>query len=183
MATVPYARKEDAPDTYLITFKAVKHSSRDGLGSGSVVDNDTGKSPVSRWLAFAFDYNDLVSRPGPSGYEVKCQLPRGTLALRCAVRVDTAWTGVGASQVDVGDSNDADGWAQDLNFNTVGLKNGGTLAVYNWGHGTSTGPWGQLYMAGAIVTVIFPWAIAQTTGEAILFLEVISYHEEYSREW
>jgi hypothetical protein len=180
MATVPYVRKTDAPDTYLETFKAVKHSSRDGLGSGAITDNDTGKSPISRWLSFAFQYSDFVSNDtGATGHKVKCQIPRGTMALLAVARVDTAFVGTGNNDIDVGDGSTTDGWMNGMDFSSTGLKvdPDGAYQI------TKSDGTGAFYPDGDTVDVLFKNATAPTAGEAILFLQVISYHEDLSREW
>lgn len=180
MATLPYARKQSAPDTWYETFKAVKHSSRDGLNSASTVDNDTGQSPISRWLAYALDYSDFASNPAATGYIARCQIPRGTIALRCAVRVDVLFDGSASTEadVDIGDGNNSAGWIDSADFSGTGLVVGPSGA-YQW----DTDGTGAFYEDGDTLDISHKSTTAPTAGEAVIFLEVISYHEDLSAEW
>jgi hypothetical protein len=177
--SIVYARKSDAPNTHYETFKAVKHSSRDGLGSAAVTDADTGKSPLSRWITYAFNYADFTSNlSGATGYEVNCLLPAQTMAFRCWARVDTAFVGTGNNDIDVGDDTDPDGWGDGLDFSSTGGKYDPD-AAYN-----PNGTTGFTYNTDVdSVDVQFKNATAPTAGEAMLFIEVVSYHEALSNEW
>lgn len=174
---LPYVRKKDAPDTMYHSFKPV-HGQRAGLGSGAEVDADTGESPIARWIAFAFDYSDFASNPDAVGNIVRGIVPRGTMALRCLVRVDTLFEGTGNDDIDIGDGDDGAGWADGLDFTSTGIK-ADPDSAYNWHlNGTL-----RLYEHGDTLDVLFKNATAPTAGEAIVFLEVISYHENLSAEW
>jgi hypothetical protein len=177
MAIQPYVRSQKAPDTFYQSFKAVR-SQRDAPGDLTVRDEDTGRSPVSRWLSWAFDYADFVSNTtGYTGHWVLCQVPRGTMALRAVARVDVAFVGTGNNDIDIGDGNDLDGWLDGADFSSTGLKTV-TKGAYNW----ITAGTGVFYADGDQIEVGFKNATAPTAGEAILFVECISYHEDLSAE-
>lgn len=179
MATLPYARVQKAPDTYYETFKPVKHSNRDGLNSAATVDNDTGQSPISRWLAYALDYADFTSNLTATGYLARCQIPRGTLALRVVVRVDAAFDGSASTEadIDIGDSSDSAGWIDSGDFSSTGIVTVPSGA-YQW----DTNGTGAFYEDGDTVTVATKSTTAPTTGSAIIFIETISYHEDLEAE-
>lgn len=177
--SVVYARKSRAPDTQYFGFKPVKHSSRDGLNSASTVDADTGYSPISRWLAYAFDYADFTSNDqGATGHEVDCLLPVQSIVMRVVARVDTAFVGTGNNDIDIGDDVDADGWGDGLDFSTTGAKYDPDAAFNSAG---ATGF--KHYATLDSIDVHFKNATAPTAGAAILFVEVISYHEAYEEEF
>ncbi len=157
----------------------VQREQRHGKNSDSTYDANSGYSPLTRWFAQAFTYEDFTSNPeGRTGQEAQIQVPRGSIILRCFVRVDTLFTGSGNSDIDVGDSDDADGWLDGVDFSSTGLKMD-CDADYNW-HLNGTG---RYYSNGKMIKVLMKNATAPTTGEAILFLEIVSYHEDLSKEW
>jgi len=177
MSQLPYARSKDASNTYYLTFKAV-HQSRDGLNSGSIVDADTGKSPVSRWLTGAFAYDDFTSNPDSVGHEVRFLLPPNTFVLRVAARVDTAFVGTGNNDIDIGDDDDPDGWGDALDFSSTGGKYDPN-SEFN-----PAGTTGFKYYSDLdSIDVQFKNATAPTAGEALLHVEVISYHEDLGAEF
>lgn len=177
--SVVYARKSIAPDTQYFGFKAVKHSSRDGLNSASVVDADTGTSPISRWLAYVFDYADFTSNnQGATGHEVDCLLPAQSIVLRVVARVDVAFVGTGNNDIDVGDDDAADGWGDGLDFSSTGAKYDPNAAFNSAG---ATGF--KHYATVDSIDVHFKNATAPTAGKALLFVEVISYHEAYEADY
>lgn len=183
--TAPFARKSAAPDTTYVTFKQV-FGQREYTVDG-VDDADTGKSPISRWLAYAIDYSDFVSSATGTPVEATCLIPRGTLIIDCYVRVDTAFAGGTSTAVDVGDSNDADGWAVNLDLTTATTttsiwERDPDAAYTNKASDVAQGTSGaQFYRDGGVVRVTM--ASFPTAGEMILFLETISYHEDQSKEW
>jgi hypothetical protein len=183
MATVNYARKSKQPDTQYFQFKDVREA-KAGLNSGATYDADTGASPVARWLAFAFDYDDFVSNPDATGYVVRCQLPMYTIVMEALVRVDTAWTADGKDDIDIGDGNAAAGWADGIDFTSTGIQ-ADRDAVYNdYDADPADGSAGyQFYDTGDTIDVLWKNAVAPAAGEAILFLKTLSYHEALSAEW
>ena len=177
MATVPYVRSSDAPDTAYMTFKVV-HSSRDGHDANSTVDNDTGESPIARWLAWAFDYSDAVS----SGTIIRCGVPAGTIAEMCLARIDTAFVGTGCDTVDIGDDNDWDGWGVNIDFTATGVKFNHD-APYNTGTAVAGSAGPQYYSAVDTIDIRVATADDMSAGQGVLFLKVISYNEAASAEW
>lgn len=178
-----YARKSKQPDTQYFQFKDVREA-KAGLNSSSAIDADTGASPVTRWLTFTFDYDDFVSNPDATGHIVRCQLPLYTIVQEAFARVDTAFSDTGGDDIDVGDGNDPDGWADALDFSSTGIKRDADAAFNNQAVDpvdTSAG-W-QFYDSADTIDVLFKNATAPTVGEAILFLKTISYNEALSAEW
>lgn len=178
-----YARKRDNPDTQYFQFKPVREA-KGGLNSASAVDADTGESPISRWLAFEFDHEDFISNPDQVGNIVRCQLPINSIVMECVVRVDEIFAGTGHDDIDIGDGNDTDGWADGLDFSATGVYRDADAAYNDPTSDPTDGSAGyQFYDSGDTVDVLFKNATAPTAGEAILFLKIISYHEELSAEW
>lgn len=181
-----YVRSKEAPDTVLFTFRVV-HDYR-GIIEGDITDSPlTGKSPISRWLAWAVDYDDFVSHPDQVGYVARCQIPRGTIAIQCVTRVDTAFlAATPGADIDIGDGNDPNGWADSLDWSTsAGVIMADANAAYN--DPTSDPAAGsagiQYYSTGDTLDVNWNNATAPTAGRAIVFLKCISYHEELNTEW
>jgi hypothetical protein len=181
-----YARSNSGRDTVYQQFHT-PHSARAGLNSDSIIDADTGKSPISRWLAFVLSFDEAVSVP-TVGMVYDCQLPPNTLVLSAMVRKDTAFVGTGTDDVDVGDTDDPNGWLDGIDLSaaltTAGVPvwlrdvDAGYMAYSDIVKGTS-GP--QYYPAG-VIRVIAGSADDFTAGEAILFLETISYNEAINAE-
>lgn len=177
-----YVRSQDAPDTELFCF-AVKHDYPSTLDGDATDRPDTGFSPISRWLAWAVDYDDFVSNPDAVGYIARCQIPRGTIADKCYARVDTLFAAAGgAADIDIGDETDPNGWGDAFNWTAAALFFD-TSAAYNTGDASAgvSGP--QLYAAGDTIDIIWQNATAPTAGYVILFLRCISYHEIANAEW
>jgi len=185
MTAVPFARKSAAPDTTYMTFRQT-FGQREYTVDG-VDDKDNGKSPVSRWLTYAIDYSDFVSSATGTPVEATCIIPRGTLILECLVRLDTAFAGGTSNAVDVGDANDADGWAVNLDLTTATTTTpiwfrDADAAYNNKATDITQGTAGaQFYENGGVVRVTM--ASFPTAGEMLLFLHTISYHEDQSKEW
>lgn len=182
----PYARSNDIENTTYMTFRVI-HSDRGGSDDAAgTVDADSGKSPVARWLTWALDHDDFVSNPtGATGHMAKCQVPRGTIALKLLARLDEVFDDEAeADDIDIGDGNDTDGWADSLNWITdgVGLYYDAD-AAYNTGD-ASAGVSGPQYYSGAdTIDVLWKNATAPTQGKVVIFLQVISYHENVGAEW
>jgi len=187
MADAIFARKERATDTTYVTFKQV-HSYRDVLEGDASSDVDTGKSPVTRWLTYVFDYADLASNTGGTAVVTNCLVPRGSLIVDCFLRLDEAFDGDGADTVDIGDSNVADGYAVDLDLTTApgttALWFRDANAVYiNKASDISAGATGaQYYREGGAVIVAIGETVP-TQGKAIVFLVSPSYNEPLNSEW
>jgi len=176
--TIRDVYQSDNKNTTYGEFSYIREQ-KHGRNSGALYDPDSGYSPMTRWLAKAFDYSDFVSSPqGRTGHVAQLPIPRGSIVLRCVTRVDTAFVGTGNTDIDIGDPDDQDGWADGISFATTGVKIDGD-ADYNW-HADGTG---VFYDTGGTVQVLFQNATAPTAGEAIVFLEIISYHEDLSKEW
>jgi hypothetical protein len=172
-----YAHSNRAPNTLYTRFKAV-HSQRTGSdNSGSTTDYESGASPISRWVAMAFDYSDFTSNSEALGYVARLPVPAGTLAIGCFARVDTLFASTGANDIDVGDGDGADDWLDGVDFSSVGIKCDWDDA-YNRSNGT-----GKFYRYGDTIDVKWKNATAPTAGKAIIFLEVVSYNEDYNAEW
>ena len=183
--TVRDVSKSNAPGTKYVMFE-IQREQRVGLNSGDTYDADLGFSPITRWLAKAFEYDDAISVAG-TGMVVRVPVPRGALVLNVAFLLDEAFDQAGSDAVDAGDGNDADGWADGISLQTS-VANGRVClwdvsAAYNTGDavkGTS-GP--QMYPDGDTIDVIVGTADDGTAGKAILLMRVISYHEDIEAEW
>ena len=168
------ARQEKGADTAYFSFKIVR-SQLDGTGMDDTsVTEDVGYSPVSRWLTYALNYDDVTSGVNTAYVAI----PAGTIVLRGLIRVDTVF--VVATTVDVGDANQSAGWLSSQSVAATGVYFE-TAAVYNAGNASAgaTGP--QYYENGGYV--IFSFDDMPTAGELILMLEVPSYNEPLSSEW
>lgn len=180
----PYARSNDIENTTYMTFRVI-HSDRGGSDDAAgIVDTDSGKSPVARWLTWALDYDDFVSNPtGATGYVAKCQVPRGTIALKLLARLEEVFAGAGKTDIDIGDGDNTDGWADAFNWGTTTGLYYDENAAYNTGD-ASAGVAGPQYYSGAdTIDVLWGNATAPTQGKVVIFLEVISYHEDVGAEW
>ena len=183
-----FARAKKGLNTLYMQFRT-PHSARGGLNSDGVKDADTGQSPITRWLSYALSYDDAVSIT--AGWVFDCPIPPGSLVDEARVRVDTPFVGTGTDDVNVGDSDQADGWIDGADFSAA-LATALTPYWYNDVNATymaytdivkgTSGP--QYYHAGGKVRVLIPAAGADdlTAGEAILFLRTISYCEPLGAE-
>jgi hypothetical protein len=188
-----HVRQKRAPDTEYMTFKTI-HSARSVVMDGDLsTDADIGYSPVSRWLGFAIQYSDITSNDAGDAQIINLSIPRGTLLMDCYVRVDTAWTSEGAADIDIGDSNIVNGYADALDWSaavgTTPVWHRDADAVYididaaDIVQGT-TGA--QYYPNGGTVLVTFNTAFVATVptaGRAVVFLKTISYNEPQGSEW
>lgn len=185
--TAPFARSKSAPDTYYATFKQVR-AQRATADGDAVSDVDTGKSPISRWLTYALQYSDKVSNAAGSAWVLKCLIPRGSIVLDAIVRLDEAFDGTGADSVEIGDSDQASGYAAALDFTTavttdaVIFRDADAVYVNKASDASdgSTGP--QYYPDGGVVEVEIATTVP-TQGKALLFLHTISYNEDQAAEW
>ncbi len=178
-----YARSRDNPNTQYFQFKPVREA-KGGLNSESLVDADTGESPISRWLAFEFDYDDFVSNPDAVGNVVRCQVPLNSIVMEALVRVDEVFVGTGHDDIDIGDGNDTAGWADAFDFSATGIYRDANAAYNDPTSDPSDGTAGyQFYDSGDTIDILFKNATAPTAGKAILFLRTISYHEDLEAEW
>jgi len=185
MADTRYVSSRDAPDTALMTFRVV-HGQRAVIDGDVTGDAETGRSPVSRWLAWAFDYDDFVSSPGTTRGICKLIIPRGTIALEVLARVDTAWEDATiAADVDIGDGSQVNGWADSLDWSTAGVITADMDALYNdYDADPSAGATGyQYYEDGDTLDVNWNSVTLPTAGRAIVFMKCISYHEDLNAEW
>lgn len=179
--TVRYVSSRSAPDTVLMTFRVV-HGQRAVIDGDAADDAETGRSPISRWLAWAFDYDDFVSNPDGVGYMVRLIIPRGTIGMQVFARVDTAFNGTVA--IDIGDGNDTDGWADDFSFENTGIHRDANAAYNNLATDPTAGTAGwQYYSSGDTLDVWWRNATAPAAGQAIVFMRTVSYHEDANAEW
>ncbi len=165
MTTAREASSTKHPATYLGTFEARREQKLSESEGGP--DQYIGRSPMSRWLAVAFDYTSFEDEDG-NYVAVQHQLPQHAIALRAVLRVDEAFVGV--ATVDVGDDNDADGWfaAQSLAA-TGAFVAGGAYATA-----------GLSYDGAQLIVDV---GSIPTAGQAIVLVEVISYHENLGAEF
>lgn len=168
-------RSEKGADTQYFSFKIVRDQ-RSGLGTGAVVAEDVGYSPITRWLAYAVNYDDAVSG---AAITARAGIPAGTIVLEGGlVRVDQAW---GALTLNIGDGTDADGWGVGVDISTAGVLLWDRDAAYNTGDpvaGTS-GP--QYYQNGG--ELILTFSANPAAGRAVVFLKTLSYNEPLGGEW
>jgi hypothetical protein len=175
MAEVPHARNEDHPATEYFQFE-LKREQKAGLNSGGETDANPGFSPISRWISAAFDYDDFASNPSLTGYEAKVQVPRDSMVLRVVARVDETFDNV--STPIIGDDADPNGWNEDAGLGSTGFKYDPDAAF-----GPDGGTGGKYYEDGDTIDVQTQNGTAPTQGKGILFIEVISYHEDAEAEW
>ena len=179
--TVRSVYQSKAPDTAYSEF-AGKREQKVGLNAAGSYDVNSGYSPTSRWLPYAFQYSDFVSNVDAPGCSI-CRFPiaRYTLVTRAAVRVDTAFDNASACDIGTGGTPDAppgDGWGEDLNLESPGIFYDPN-SDYN--PGGSDGM--QIYTSGDTIDILTDDNTPPTAGQGILFLEVISYNEVYNEEW
>lgn len=182
--TAHYVRVEHAPDTELFCF-AVKHDYPSTIDGDATDRPDTGFSPISRWLAWAVDFDDFVSNPDAVGYIARLQIPRGTIGIQCFARVDTAFAAAGgAADIDIGDGAQTDGWMDGEDWQNTGLHRDADALYNNYASDAAAGATGfQLYAAGDTLDILWKNATAPTAGYAIVFLNTVSYHEVADAEW
>jgi hypothetical protein len=180
-----YARSSDASDTVLFTFRVV-HDYRATI-DGDITDSPmTGKSPISRWLAWAVDYDDFVSNPDAIGYVARCQIPRGTIAMEFFARIDTAFAhATPGADIDIGDGNDPDGWGDSDDWTSANtIVRDANAAYNNQASDPSAGVAGwQYYRTGDTLDIKWNNATAPTAGKAVVFLKCVSYNEAPNAEW
>jgi hypothetical protein len=174
-------RKSKKDPTQYAAFE-IKREQVEGLTGEGTKSAYTGRSPLTRWIARAFDYDDFVSNVDATGWVVKNPLPPNSLVLRAIMRVETAFEASGpAADVDVGHggtpgANPGDGWGDGLDLTSTG-------AVCDPDSDFNpAGANGPRFYDEDTVDVYWQNATAPTAGEAILFLEVISYHEDLGEE-
>lgn len=179
-----YVRSEYAPDTELFCF-SVKHDYPSTQDGDAIDRPDTGFSPISRWLAWAVDFDDFVSNPDAVGYIARCQIPRGTIGMQCFARVDTAFAAAGgAADIDIGDGTVTDGWMNGNDWQNTGLHRDANAVYNDLTSDAAAGATGyQLYATGDTLDILWKNATAPTAGYAIVFLRTVSYHEPANTEW
>lgn len=182
--TIRYVSSREAPDTVLMQFR-VARDQRATIDGDQGDAPDTGRSPISRWLAWAFDYDDFISNPGTTRCIARLQIPRGTIGMQVFARVEIAWTDATvAADVDIGDGNVVNGWADSVDWSTVGVITRDADAVYN---NLATDPtqgtegW-QYYVNGDTLDVNWNSVTLPTAGRAIVFMRCVSYHEDLDAE-
>jgi hypothetical protein len=133
-------------------------SSRSALDGDATTDVDTGASPVTRWLTYAFDYADRVSNAGGTAWVINCLVPRGSLVFDAMVRLDQP----GTTPI----------WIRDADAVYVNKTSDISAGA--------TGP--QYYVDGGVVVIVLATTLP-TQGRAVLFLATISYNEPQNSEW
>lgn len=185
--TAPHARGERAPGTKYMTFQQV-YSKRSTYMGDAVTDVDTGASPVTRWLTYALSYADFASNSGGTADVLNCLVPRGSMVFDSFLRLDTAFAGNGAADVDIGDSNQANGYQDGLDLSTdpsttpLWFRDANALYIDKTSDITAGSAGAQYYVDGGAVVVKISTA-PPTAGYAILFLATISYCEPQNSEW
>ena len=186
---VRHVRGKRAPDTAYTTFKTV-HSQRSATRDGDPnTDVDLGSSPITRWLSYAFTFEDGASNTD-GRYTYSFLVPRGSIIMDAMVRLDEEWDGTG-SDVNIGDSSQASGYADALDLTsaitTTPILKRDASAVYvdkdaaDIVAGTTSF---QIYINGGTVLAVAQGSpINMTQGKAILFLKTLSYHEPLDSEW
>lgn len=181
--TAHYVSSELAPDTELFCF-AVKHDYTCTIDGDAATTPDSGFSPISRWLAWAVDYDDFVSNPDAVGYIARLQIPRGTIGMQCFARLDTAFSATGKADIDIGDGNVSDGWMDGANWGTAGLFRDANAVYNNLATDPNAGVAGwQQYAAGDTLDILWKNATAPVAGYVIVFLRTVSYNEAANAEW
>ena len=123
-------------------------------------------SPITRWWSRAFAFGDQTASVVAIG------IPPGSRVLSVAMEIAVAWAGTTA--VVVGDGATADGWI------ATGIITPTTLGDFGRDLTSTFGAKGKLYQAGDTIDVTFT-GIANA-GEAILYVEMISYNEDLAAE-
>ena len=155
MATVLKARVR--PDTAYFAF-------------GTTRDPETAMSPVSRWIAQAYDYEDIEASM------FSMHIPPGSRVLRVYHEVQTVLVGV-VSLV-VGDGDTADGWIKTANVTPT------TVGDFVNDPDADFAVVGKLYQDGDTIDITFTGNATTdfTSGVGILWVEVISYAEALEAE-
>lgn len=185
--TIRYvSSRSTGPDTVLMQFKVVRDQR--AVIDGDVGDaQDTGRSPISRWIAWALDYDDFISYPGTTTCIARLQIPRGTIGMKVLTRVETAWTNATiAADIDLGDALQPTGWGDSDDWSTAGVVISDCDAVYNDYENADPAKGAtsyQYYVSGDTLDVIWNSVTAPTAGRSIVFLKCISYHEDLNAEW
>ena len=133
---------------------------------GATRDPAESMSPVSRWIAQAYDYGDLVASV------FSMHVPPGSRVLRVYHEVQVAFTGVTA--MIVGDGDGTNSWIATANITP------GTVGDFVNDPDAAYAVVGKLYQDGDTIDII-QTGVA-TAGEGILWVEVISYAEAVEAE-
>ena len=126
-------------------------------------DPEEGMSPVSRWMAWAYSYDDQSS-----SIISDFHLPEGARVLEVRHEVDTAFTGV--TDMTVGDADAADNWIATSTI-TPGTAGDFVGDIDSTNHAAG----GKLYSSGGYLKITFTGVASAGTGK--LFAHVISYSE------
>lgn len=185
--TAPMARGDRAQSTAYFQFEEVRQA-RSTLWGDQTTDVNTGASPVTRWLAYAMDYADRVSNTAGTAWVIQCLVPEGSFVYDCVVRLDQAFDGTGANSVEIGDSNQASGWAaaqdltQDPGTTPIWIRDNDAVYTNRASDISQGATGGQYYQNGGVVEVVLATTLP-TQGRAVLFLRTISYNEPQNSEW
>lgn len=171
---IAHARSSKHPSTQFFQFEP-KREQKDGLNSASEVDVNPGFSPVSRWMAAAFEHDDFTSVADGNNSRVEFQVPENTIVLRAMLRIDKALDN--ASGATLGDADDNDGWITATSIESTGVK-----YTYNAAYQPAGTTGVRHYTSGGRIRLDTNEHPAPTEGAGLILVEVISYHEEYEAE-
>lgn len=129
-------------------------------------DPSDGMSPISRWIAYAYEYGDQ------SASTVAIPVLPNSRVLRVFHEVAEAFTGVTA--MTVGDGDTADGW---IASGTITPTSAGDFV---WDYDSDFAKVGKLYEDGDTIDIGFTGVAS--AGSGILWQEVISYAEDVAAE-
>jgi len=129
-------------------------------------DPEDGMSPISRWIAKAYDYEDL------SASVFSLHIPPGSRVLRVYHEVQVAFTGV--TSMIVGDGDEDDGWIETANIDPS------TVGDFVQDPDAEFSAVGKFYQDGDTIDVT--QVGVASAGVGILWVEVISYAEAVEAE-
>lgn len=129
-------------------------------------DPTAGMSPISRWIGYAYEYDDQ------SASTVGIPVLPNSRVLRVFHEVSEEFTGVTAMVV--GDGSDPDGWI------ATGVITPGTAGDFVKDYDSTYGSKGKLYQDGDTLDIGFTGVAS--AGSGILWHEVISYAEAVAAE-
>ena len=137
---------------------------------GTPRDPEDAMSPVSRWIAKAYDYSDI------SASMFSMHIPPGSRVLRVYHEVQVALTGV--VSLIVGDGTNDDGWIE------TAVATPSSAGDFVSDYDADYSAVGKLYQDGDMIDITFTGNATTdfTAGEAILWVEIISYNEDLEAE-
>jgi len=125
-------------------------------------DQDAGNSPIPRWLAWAYGYDDQSSSV------VTFDVPRNVIIEKVIHQVATAFTG--ATAITIGDGDADDGWIAGATI-TPGSAGDTVSDPDSTNHAIGA----KFYQTGGQLKAVFTGVATAGTGK--LFAKIISYAE------